>query len=167
MDSQRRNLAAARDVDRNQLNRSATLLSVIFGVIIFLLVSLFVVLALGFHRKIAIPLQALAGEVRKTTDDIERQIPAGNGPQEFTELAEDVEALRQRIISEVEELRRAHEMLDQRTKELQQSNSDLEQFAYVASHDLQEPLRKVAPPASSFPLTPARFWTPRWPTSRR
>ncbi|WP_193197505.1 CHASE3 domain-containing protein [Nostoc sp. MG11] len=89
-----------------------------------------------------------------------RAVPVLNANEEIqewvgthTDISEQQAALRDRKLAEAA-LQQANEELEnkvqQRTVELQRlneelkrSNQELEQFAYVASHDLQEPLRAV------------------------
>jgi signal transduction histidine kinase len=116
------------------------------SVLVALVLAFFVmgiVLAVLVRSAVTRPLAGLAAACRRITDGNfgERIVPYG--PKDIRAIAANVEDMRQRIVEELDSSRTAHAALDEQAEELRRSNAELEQFAYVASHDLQEPLRKV------------------------
>jgi len=138
-------LQAERDSAFRALQSEQSLRNWVFATIAAVILLVAVLVFVGLRRGVTTPLEELTGGVRRVSaGEFTHPVTAGSGPADLRAMAADVEAMRQRLADEIEFTDQARARLDEQAADLRRSNAELEQFAYVASHDLQEPLRKVA-----------------------
>jgi signal transduction histidine kinase len=139
-----RAISAQRKTAVANLNSSASALDSIGITSAVALLLVIIALGVGLRAAAITPLTRLAADARRVASGEFGHEVDPSGPREVHTVAVDVNRMRQRILAELSAVQSAKETLEARALDLERSNAELEQFAYVASHDLQEPLRKVA-----------------------
>lgn len=138
--------ALAKRVDETRHTRTIAgiVAGVSVGLVAILVIIAGVLLWRGLREWVLGPVDRLRAQTREVAAGATHREIVADGPVEFTELGHDVESMRRQIAAQLADAERTREELLRQGDELTRSNEDLQQFAYVASHDLSEPLRKVA-----------------------
>lgn len=131
--------SAQRQADANR-----RLVLLVFAGTALIIAAALVGLQRSLRSMVLTPLLELGRQVEVVSKGTHEIAIEPVGPPDLREMGEGVESMRRELVGALAGMETARRDLEVRAAELARSNADLEQFAYVASHDLQEPLRKVA-----------------------
>ena len=132
------------DAVRSSRTVDGILAAVALGVAVLVIIAMGLLLWRGLRLWVLRPVESLGGQTRHVAAGQLRHEITVEGPVEIVSLGRDVESMRAEIVRQLALAEETQEELRRQGEELERSNADLQQFAYVASHDLSEPLRKVS-----------------------
>jgi signal transduction histidine kinase len=126
-------LRASTDALDQQILRTVGISAIVY----VMALAASVLLSFLLQRLVSTPLLRLAQLARRVSTEYDYSLVAEHrGKDELGRLCEDFNSM-------LNEIRRRDSELGRSNDELIRSNDELRQFAFVASHDLQEPLRTM------------------------
>ncbi len=139
--------------ERTVTDALALALDAIQVTVVMMVATFVIALVLGFLvvRRIVQPVQQLAAaahEIRQGNLATRVAVPVRQDEiyelaEAFNQMASQLEVTMMGLEQNIQKLQKAEKTLAAYAAELERNNSELQSFAYVASHDLQEPLRKI------------------------